>query len=198
MAATDELSPAEDHPKAAPGELNHIRRFVNTLDLEERTDEIAEPAALRDWLAERDLIDPGAALGSDDVASAHEVREALRKLLLANNGDPVDQAAVETLNDAAARADLQVRFAPDGAARLAPVQSAIDGAIGRLLAIVFRAMADGTWPRLKACAFHDRCEWAFYDWSKNRSGTWCDMAVCGNRAKAAAYRERRRGATAEA
>ena len=198
MAAIETLSPAEDHPKAAPGELNHIRRFVNTLDLEDRSDEIAEPGALRDWLAERDLIDPGAELGPEDVARAHEVREALRKLLLANNGDPVDQAAVETLNDAAARADLQVRFEPDGAANLAPVQSAIDGAVGRLLAIVFRAMADGTWPRLKACAYHDRCEWAFYDWSKNRSGTWCDMAVCGNRAKAAAYRERRRGATAGA
>jgi predicted RNA-binding Zn ribbon-like protein len=49
---------------------------------------------------------------------------------------------------------------------------------------------------MKACALHDSCEWAFYDWSKNRSGTWCDMAVCGNRAKARAYRERRRGQSA--
>jgi predicted RNA-binding Zn ribbon-like protein len=55
-------------------------------------------------------------------------------------------------------------------------------------------MANGTWERLKACALHDTCEWAFYDWSKNRSGTWCDMKVCGNRSKARAYRERKRGA----
>jgi predicted RNA-binding Zn ribbon-like protein len=76
------------------------------------------------------------------------------------------------------------------------VRPGIDGALGRLLAIVFRAMNDGTWERLKACPADD-CEWAFYDWSKNGSGTWCDMAVCGNRAKARAYRERRqRGAAA--
>ena len=56
----DTLSPAEDNPKAAPGALNHIRRFVNTRDLERLTDESADPASLRDWLAERDLIDPGA------------------------------------------------------------------------------------------------------------------------------------------
>ena len=191
--AIDTLTPAEDHPKAAPGDLNHIRRFVNTLDKEDDSDLVAEPDALRDWLAERDLIDERAELTAADVRQAHAVREALRKLLLANNGDPVDPAAVEALNAAAKSAELQVRVGPDGVAQLAPVRSGIDAAIGRLLAIVQTAMADGTWPRLKACALHDSCEWAFYDWSKNRSGTWCDMKVCGNRAKARAYRERKRG-----
>src|SRR3954469_4473289 len=91
--STEALTPAEDHPKAAPGDLNHIRRFVNTLDLEDGSDAIAEPAALRDWLTERDLIDPSAELTAADVRQAHELREALRKLLLANNGDPLDPAA---------------------------------------------------------------------------------------------------------
>jgi predicted RNA-binding Zn ribbon-like protein len=189
---TATLGPAEDHPKAAPGDLNHIRRFVNTLDLDDRSDAIADPTALRDWLAERDLIDERAELTAADVRQAHVVREALRKLLLANNGDPLDQDAVEALNAAAKGAELQLRVAPDGSAQLAPVRTGIDAAIGRLLAIVHTAMADGTWSRLKACALHDTCEWAFYDWSKNHSGTWCDMKVCGNRAKARAYRERKR------
>ena len=187
------LVPAEDHPKAAPGDLNHIRRFVNTLDLEDGSDQIADPDSLRTWLAERDLIDDRSELTDADVRQAHAVREALRKLLLANNGDPLDPDAVDTLNAAAKSAELQLRVAPDGSAELAPVRTGIDAAIGRLLAIVHTAMADGTWSRLKACALHDTCEWAFYDWSKNRSGTWCDMKVCGNRSKARAYRERKRG-----
>src|SRR3954468_10601319 len=190
----DTLGPAEDHPKAAPGDLNHIRRFVNTHDLDDGSDDIAEPAALRDWLVERGLIDDRAELTEADVRQAHAVREALRKLLRANNGDPLDQAAVETLNAAAKGAELQVRVGPDGSVQLAPVRTGIDAAIGRLLAIMQTAMADGTWSRLKACALHDSCEWAFYDWSKNRSGTWCDMKVCGNRAKARAYRERKKSA----
>ncbi len=184
--------PAEDSPRAAPGELDHVRRFVNTRDLERLTDEIADPDALRDWLTERGLIDERAELTDADVRQAHTVREALRKLLLANNGDPIDPAAVDALNAAAKGAELQLRVGPDGSAVLAPVRTGIDAAIGRLLAIVHTAMADGTWPRLKACALHDTCEWAFYDWSKNRSGTWCDMKVCGNRSKARAYRERKR------
>ena len=50
-------------------------------------------------------------------------------------------------------------------------------------------MAEGTWSRLKACREHG-CEWAFYDATRNRSRTWFDMQVCGNRAKARAYRHR--------
>jgi predicted RNA-binding Zn ribbon-like protein len=188
----DTLGPAEDHPKAAPGALNHIRRFVNTLDLEDKSDLIAEPEGLRDWLAERDLIDERAELTAADVRQAQAVREALRKLLLANNGDELDPAAVETLNSAAKRADLYLHFLDDGAADLSPCRTGIDAAIGHLLAIVHTAMANGTWERLKACQLHDTCEWAFYDWSKNRSGAWCDMKVCGNRAKARKYRERQR------
>jgi predicted RNA-binding Zn ribbon-like protein len=193
----DTLKPPADDPKAAPGELNHIRRFVNTHDLDDGSDDIADPAALRDWLAERRLIDERAELSEADVRQAQAFREALRKLLLANNGDALDPAAVEALNVAAKGAELQVRVAPDGSAELAPVRTGMDAAIGRLLAIVHTAMADGTWSRLKACALHDSCEWAFYDWSKNRSGTWCDMKTCGNRAKARAFRERHKAAGAD-
>ncbi len=35
------------------------------------------------------------------------------------------------------------------------------------------------------------CSWLFVDHSKNRSRLWCDMAVCGNRAKAKAHYKRR-------
>ena len=62
----------------------------------------------------------------------------------------------------------------------------------RGLAIVYTAVDDGTWSRLKACR-RDVCHWLFYDLSRNRSAVWCQMAVCGNRIKTKAYRERREG-----
>jgi predicted RNA-binding Zn ribbon-like protein len=184
-----------DHPKAAPGELDHVRVFVNTLDIETHEEQLADPKSTAAWFAERSLLpDSDHALADSDVRQARELREALRKLLLAHNGAPLEPAAVDSVNAAAKSAELVVRFDEGGHAALTPVRPGIDGALGRLLAIVFGAMADGTWERLKACPADD-CEWAFYDWSKNGSGTWCDMAVCGNRAKARAYRERRqRGA----
>ena len=184
-----------EHPKAAPAELDHIRQFVNTFDLESLEDQIADPEQAAAWLAERGLLPDGDALTQADVTQAQSMREALRKLLLAHNGAPLNQAAVDAVNNAAKSADLVVRFDDDGNAALTPVRPGIDAALGRLIAIVYRAMADGTWERLKACP-EDRCEWAFYDWSKNRSATWCDMAVCGNRAKARAYRERRQRGSA--
>jgi predicted RNA-binding Zn ribbon-like protein len=54
---------------------------------------------------------------------------------------------------------------------------------------MFDAIAAGTWGRLRACP---TCQWAFYDTSRNRSSRWCDMAVCGNRAKQHAFNQRRR------
>ncbi|HTJ33901.1 MAG TPA: CGNR zinc finger domain-containing protein [Dactylosporangium sp.] len=65
--------------------------------------------------------------------------------------------------------------------------------IGRLAAIVLDAVNAGTFPRLKLCA-NPECGRAFYDHGRNAAGRWCDMAVCGNRAKVAGYRSRRRAA----
>ena len=186
------MTAPQQHPKAAPGELDLVRLFVNTLDLESHEDKVADAEALAAWLAEHDLLPPGTSLRDhDDVARARKLREALRKLLLAHNGFDVEPAAVEAFNAVAADTQLVVRYDETGSAHLEPVRDGIDTALGRLCAIVFRAQAAGTWQRLKACGDH-ACEWAFYDHSRNRSGTWCDMAVCGNRAKARAYRERSR------
>jgi predicted RNA-binding Zn ribbon-like protein len=47
---------------------------------------------------------------------------------------------------------------------------------------------------MKACP-HEDCGWVFHDASRNRSGQWCSMAVCGNRTKGAAFRARLRAQT---
>src|SRR3954447_23010123 len=188
-----EPPPEETPQKPAPGELEVLRRFVNTHEIDERTDSIATPEALRAWLAERGLLARTERLDEDDVRQARSVREAIRSLLLANNGFELDPHAVETLNNAARTAEVVVSFGDGGTPQLSAVRPGLQGALGRLLGIAFRSMADGSWQRLKACAAHD-CEWAFYDASKNHSGTWCDMKTCGNRAKARNYRARQRPA----
>jgi predicted RNA-binding Zn ribbon-like protein len=43
--------------------------------------------------------------------------------------------------------------------------------------------------RLRLCDGHD-CGWVFIDTSKNGKRRWCDMATCGNTAKARRYAER--------
>ena len=181
--------PTTTSREPAPGDLGILQRFVNTTDLEEGTELFDSAASLRRWLAGQGLIAPNARVGEADLRRAVEVREAFRALLHANNGAPVDPATVATIDSAARAAVLAVRWGEDGRAELAPAKRGLDGAIGRLVAIAYAAMVDGTWERLKACP-EASCEWAFYDRSRNRSSTWCSMAVCGNRAKARAFRER--------
>lgn len=44
---------------------------------------------------------------------------------------------------------------------------------------------------VRACAA-EPCRWLFVDVSRNRSRRWCDMKVCGNRAKARKFYDRAR------
>jgi predicted RNA-binding Zn ribbon-like protein len=172
----------------APGELGLVQRFVNTADLDAGTDRLADEQGLEGWLAEAGFA---AAVGPGDRERVVAFREGVRALLLANHGGAPDPAAIAALDRAAGDAPIVVAFDPKGAATLAPSKPGVDGALATLLAIVARAQAEGTWPRLKACP-NDRCHWAFYDRSRNRSRTWCAMSVCGNRAKARSYRARHR------
>jgi predicted RNA-binding Zn ribbon-like protein len=173
----------------APGELELVRAFVNTLDVEDGEERLDSPQSLQTWLADRGLIEAGDAATVADLRYAIGLREALRALMLANAGGPPEPDAAVALDEVARRAQLGVGFAPDGSVRLEPSAPGVEGALGRLVARVARAMSEGRWSRLKACG-DDHCRWAFYDHTKNGSGVWCDMAVCGNRAKARAYRER--------
>jgi predicted RNA-binding Zn ribbon-like protein len=148
------------------------------------------PPALTAWLEEQQLVAPGVRATEADLAHARELRDALRLVLVAHNtGAATPVEACRVLDAAAERARLRLRFTDDGGAELAPEAGGVAGALGRLLAIVHDSIAQGTWRRLKACREHD-CEWSFYDHTKNRTGAWCSMERCGNRAKARAYRER--------
>jgi predicted RNA-binding Zn ribbon-like protein len=173
----------------APGELTLIQDFVNTVDKETGEEFLGSPDTLGAWLAEHGLAEPGAPFGHEDVAVAVAIREDLRALLLANNGGELDPDVPAALSDAADRARLTVAIDESGRASVTSRAGGIDRVAGRLLGIVARAQAEGTWERLKACPWHT-CHEAFYDHSRNGSRTWCSMAVCGNRAKAAAYRQR--------
>jgi predicted RNA-binding Zn ribbon-like protein len=169
-----------DLPKAAPAPLRAVQLFVNTVDFERD----------RDWL-DSWLEDQGVRATGPALSRARDVREALRELLYANNHQPVEGDPHATLRRAADAARLTLDLSTP---ELAPRATGVDGAVGRVLAVAHCAMSDGTWPRLKACRNHG-CRWAFYDYSRNRSASWCSMQLCGNRTKTRAYR-RRHGSTA--
>jgi predicted RNA-binding Zn ribbon-like protein len=176
--------------RSAPGELERVRRFVNTRQIGRGTELLTDPAAMADWFVAEGLAPGGLRATRADLSRAIELREALRKVLAAHNvGESAPADPSRILDATAGRARLRLHFEDDGGASLVPDAAGVDGAFGRLLAIVHDAIAQGTWTRLKACRDHT-CAWAFYDHTKNHSGAWCSMERCGNRAKARTHRER--------
>jgi predicted RNA-binding Zn ribbon-like protein len=174
--------------KSAPGQLEQVQAFVNTW--EEGVETLVAPADLAAWLRDHGLLIAAEEASNADLRRAIEVREALRDLLLGHAGAAAGAgAAAAVLDRAARRARVRLGFADDGQGALVADARGVDRALGRLLAIVHAAEADGTWSRLKACG-DPTCRWAFYDRTKNQGGRWCSMAACGNRAKARAFRER--------
>lgn len=181
--------PRYDVPKAAPEPLRLVQRFVNTIDREHEREWLGSPTELEAWLRESGIEagQPNAHL----LRRAHDLREALRELLVANNhgvAPPAD--AVATVNAVAAAGRLAPRLREDGLLSLAePARRSPLAPLARIVGVAFEAMLDGNWSRLKACR---NCRWAFYDYSRNRAATWCSMTLCGSRLKARSYRRRAR------
>ena len=160
----------------APGELALVQAFVNThFDLASGGGEM---------LASGRPVD---GRGLDRVLA---VREGIRALAFANNAQDLNAGAVDAMRRASVGATTEIRVEPGGVQFVMAGAGDVDAAIGALLAIVARAMIDGSWQRLKACPGR-HCGWAFYDRSRNQSARWCAMKVCGDREKARAYYERR-------
>ncbi|MFJ4714899.1 CGNR zinc finger domain-containing protein [Streptomyces sp. NPDC088785] len=162
----------------APGGLALVAALVNTLDIGTGADAL-------DTARGRAPFGVTAA----GAAEARVLRESLRAVCLLHAGQRPHRA-VPPLDELLACAPLRVAIdARDGTARLVPVDA--DALASRVAAAVAEAHTAGTWPRLKACEADD-CHWAYYDRSPAGRGRWCDMAVCGARAKMRRYRARGR------
>lgn len=174
----------------APASAQLIQAFANTVDVETGTDEIDTVRKFDTWLRGQKLLS-GPRLDSRGHALGLRLRAGIREALGVHVGDDPD-LAVQRAADEALR-ELPVVVTADGAApgtlipdpRLPASRSALAA-----LAVAWSELTvTGESVRLKRCAEH-ACAWVFWDASKNRSGRWCSMRVCGNRAKARRYAAR--------
>jgi predicted RNA-binding Zn ribbon-like protein len=175
----------------APGDLRLVQALVNSFhNLQTRRDEFETPAGLASWLVSRELLDPGERLTHADLSRVIDVREGLRALLYANNHERANDRAIQRMNRALRSPGLAVQLDPSQTPDFRSARRDLDSALALVATIVAVAQLDGRWPRLKACP-GDHCGWAFYDNSRNQASGWCSMRICGQRAKARAYRRRK-------
>jgi predicted RNA-binding Zn ribbon-like protein len=184
------MAPEPGNRPPAPEPVRLVQRFINSTD-REGPELLADPAALRDWLVDAGLLPAPVRVSAAAHARALALREALRELTAANAGLDYDPDAAAVVDAAGRRGGLSPVLSGPATARLQATAEGVDGALAEIVASLHAGIADGTWTRLKACE-RGTCRWAFYDNSKNGSGHWCSMAVCGSREKnQRAYRRRR-------
>ena len=186
--------------------------FLNTDELDGMGHPIEWLSALPDatgWLAEHGLLhaDGRRTIDGSSPARAGEllghvraVRAALREIVEALVADRrADPAALATVN-AVLRARSVVELVPsEGCLAIGhrhvgdPLDDALAGVAEPLVSLV----AAGATNRLRICA-NDGCRWVFEDTSRTGRRRWCSMASCGNRAKAARHRARKRASAPSA
>ena len=184
-----------DPANAAPGTLELARKFVDTEDLYNERDGLADVEAATAWLAGEGMLSNGQPITISDLSALRGLRDAVRAMAAANTtGERPPREAVEAFNHLAAPHAASVRLDVQHGSVVAffqPREDGAGGAITALAAAVHQAVLTGTWTRLKSCA-NPACRWLFYDESRNRTARWCSMRGCGSISKTRRYREKQR------
>jgi predicted RNA-binding Zn ribbon-like protein len=186
--------------------------FVNTDDVRRgtRVDLLRDFEALVRFLETVAILDPERAHGmrrraqqqpagaAAALVDARRVRAALRAL--AERGalsEKIRWDALAEINRVLGRSagTRRVEGRADGsfARAFVPVGDAFAGLIIPVVESAADALIAGELARVRRCG-DPRCSRVFFDATRNGRRRWCDMATCGNRAKAARFRERERHA----
>lgn len=179
--------------------------FINTEGVERNSppDRLSDITLFLDWAAERGLADPARAGTLVDAGgpratesfleAARELREALYRLF---------SGLVEGREPAPADLAIFDRWLAEALPNLRFVRR--EGGFSWSLRTRPKRRTELLWPialsaadllrsdqldRVKECS-GETCSWMFIDGSRNRSRRWCDMADCGNRAKAKRFYRR--------
>jgi predicted RNA-binding Zn ribbon-like protein len=182
--------------------------FLNTDELDGSGRPVEHLRALTDataFLEERGLLHPArrrpldasppdraAELLDHVLAVRAGLREVVEALVARRR---VDERALATVNGVL-RARGALELVPgEGGVALAHrhVGDPLDDALAAVAEPLVAVIAAGATRRLRICA-NDGCRWVFEDASRTGRRRWCSMASCGNRAKAARHRARRRAA----
>jgi predicted RNA-binding Zn ribbon-like protein len=186
--------------------------FVNT-DSIRASDALRDFDTLMSWFEAAAVLDGERSLGmrrrareqpagaAAALVDARRVRGALR--LLAERGSSngnAEQVRLEALGEinrvlGRSAGTRRVERRNDGtyARTFVPVGDAFAGLMIPIVESAADALILGELPRVRRCA-DSRCARVFYDGTKNGRRRWCDMATCGNRAKAARHRQKLRQA----
>jgi predicted RNA-binding Zn ribbon-like protein len=204
-AITSVHRPSGDHHHDTS--IDDTVAFLNTVELESGSlvDHFATFEDAARWLKEHEVVHESISSlrrsgATDALGRVRTVRDALREVAHAVAEDrPADPKALAEVNRAIqARERVELVPEPDGVSiGHSHVGDPLDDALARLADPIVDEIRNGRADRLRICD-NDTCRWIFYDESRAGRRRWCDMASCGNRAKAARHRARLKAADSSA
>jgi predicted RNA-binding Zn ribbon-like protein len=173
----------------APGGVALVQDFLNTKAIAGYPDLLADPelaqtwatSAIQSWLVSRDDHVHPPALSTADFAKLRTLRATIANLIAGDTAAGDDGGAVSA----------SFGISDTGEVRLEPAGKGWRWLASALWGEILLSQQIGTWQRLKQCHNTD-CGSTFYDRSKNNSGVWHNVKVCGNAANLRASRARRR------
>ena len=165
-----------------PGKIADWLRHANTLTLDEAQ-----------WLRAETLARPD--FGEDILNQAIQLRSAIQDIGSAvGHGASPPKSALAVLATLHARFLARASLAADGGScqwRWGVRASPVEAALGPIALAAVKLFIQSDFSRIKECG-GSACGWLFYDTSKNNRRKWCEMEVCGNRAKQRRLKSRRR------
>ncbi|MGC4848946.1 CGNR zinc finger domain-containing protein [Micromonospora sp. DT15] len=192
---------------AAPGGLGLVQDLLNTIsagaprqpDLLDDLDSATEWAhlAVAQWSTATGRPAPDVTLDAAGLRALRIFREELsdeidaRLRITPDPGQPV--GASNRVPTGSRTTGATLRLDRDGSVHLDPAGFGVDLLVSLVLGALFEAQLADVGRRIKTCR-NPRCRVAFYDRSRNNSGAWHSVRVCGHPTNLRAHRARQRQA----
>lgn len=148
-------------------------------------DALDAPAALADWLVAAELLDRAPDCDTATLDRAVRLREAAYRMAVAvSRGKSFAEADRRMVNDCAKGELPAISLRLNGTV-------ARSGTLDAALTVIARSAVEllGSSASIKECG-RPECTRLYVDASRGGTRRWCDMTICGNRVKSAAFRAR--------
>ena len=182
--------------------------FLNTLELEDGAlvERLTSLDTAATWLVDA-AVAPDATTITGLARTAIDREALLRRLITARTAlrdvahavahkEAPPRPAIDEVNRTLAGRERIELVAADDGVRLghSHVGDAVDDLLARIAEPIVREIGSGHEDRIRICD-NETCRWIFFDESRGGRRRWCDMASCGNRAKARRHRARQKEST---
>ena len=179
--------------RSFPSHQNHFLSAANVLDWLAHSSALPEPDVA--WLRAETAVRPD--LGEAILSRALALRSAIHGVASAiGRHETPPQDSLATLSHYYANLIGKAKLVAEGHRcgwRWPLRETPLEATLGPVALAAVRLFVEGDLSRVKECGGH-ACGWVFYDTTKNNRRRWCEMEVCGNRAKQKRLAARRRGA----